>query len=91
VPTYAFTCGSCGSFDVIRAMAAAAAPASCPSCGGEARRVFTAPGLALLARPARDLLDLEHKSAHEPEVVTQKRGSALPHRHDPSPPWVLSH
>jgi hypothetical protein len=72
-------------------MADAARPAACPDCGVEARRVFTPPGLALLARPMRRARDLEEKSAHEPDVVGRKAGRALPHRHGPTPPWVLSH
>jgi putative FmdB family regulatory protein len=91
VPIYAFTCGPCGPFEVTRGMAQCAAPISCPSCGGDARRVFTAPALALLSRPVRGLLDLEHRSAHEPAVVSQKTGRPRPHTHEPTPPWMLSH
>jgi hypothetical protein len=53
--------------------------------------VFSPPGLARLARPVRRALDIEEKSAHEPEVVSQKRGSPMPHRHAPSPPWAVGH
>jgi hypothetical protein len=53
--------------------------------------VFTPPGLALLATPVRRALDLEEKSAHEPEVVTEKRGHAMPHRHAAAPPWTVAH
>jgi len=88
---YAFECEACGAFDVHRSMVDAAAPAQCPSCGDEARRVFSPPGLALLATPLRRALDGEEKSAHEPAVVAQKTGRSRPHRHEPSPPWVLSH
>jgi putative FmdB family regulatory protein len=91
VPVYAYTCVACGPFDVVRPMAEAAVPARCPGCGTEARRVFTPPGLALLARPARRALDMEEKSAHEPAVVSEKRGRPMPHRHAPSPPWALGH
>jgi putative FmdB family regulatory protein len=91
VAIYAFRCEACGAFEVARPMAEAAAPAHCPGCGDEARRVFSPPGLALLARPLRTALDSEEKSAHEPEVVARKTGRPLPHRHEPSPPWVLSH
>jgi putative FmdB family regulatory protein len=91
VPIYAFTCGLCGAFEVTRGMAQAAAPVSCPSCGGEARRVFTPPALALLSKPVRSLLDLEQKSAHEPAVVSEKTGRPRPHTHEPTPPWTLSH
>jgi putative FmdB family regulatory protein len=88
---YPFACGACGPFDVVRPMAEAGAPARCPGCGGEARRVYTPPGLALLAAPVRRALDREEKSAHEPEIVSAKSGRPLGHRHAPSPPWVLSH
>jgi putative FmdB family regulatory protein len=93
VPIYAFTCAGCGSFEVWRPVVQAGAPASasCPGCGCEGRRVFSPPGLALLSRPLRRTLDYEEKSAHEPDVVAGKRGRPLPHKHDPTPPWVMSH
>jgi putative FmdB family regulatory protein len=91
MPVYAFRCAACGPFDVVRPMVEAGAPARCPSCGGSARRVFSPPGLALLARPVRRALDLEERSSHEPEVVSEKRGRPMPHRHAPSPPWTLGH
>jgi putative FmdB family regulatory protein len=91
VPFYAFICERCGPFDLVRPMAEASSAAACPTCGAGARRVFTPPGLALLARPVRRALDTEEKSAHEPAVVTQKRGRPMPHRHASTPPWVLSH
>ena len=91
MPVYAFTCESCGSFDLVRPMAEAGAMAACPSCGVEARRVFTSPGLVRLARPVRRALDADEKSAHEPDLVSEKGGRPLPHYHAPSPPWVLSH
>jgi putative FmdB family regulatory protein len=91
MPVYSFTCAGCGPFDVVRPMAEAGAPARCPACGSDARRVFSPPGLALMARPVRRALDLEEKSAHEPDVVSEKRGRPMPHRHAPSPPWTLGH
>jgi len=91
VPLYAFRCADCGSFDLQRPVAEAGSPAPCPACGARAERVFTPPGLALLARPTRRVLDLEEKSGHEPDVVSQKRGRPMPHQHQPAPPWVLAH
>lgn len=91
MPVYAFRCPSCGPFDLSRPMAEAGKPARCPACGGEARRIFTPPGLALLQKPVRRGLEFEEKSAHEPEVVTEKKGRPLPHVHAPKPPWVLGH
>lgn len=91
MPVYAFTCEDCGPFDVMRPMAESGAPARCPSCGTTAARVFTPPGLALLDAPIRRALDTEDRSAHAPDVVSERSGRPLPHRHEPSPPWVLSH
>jgi putative FmdB family regulatory protein len=91
VPIYAFECAGCGPFELVRSMTEADSPGTCPACGVPARRVFTPPGLALLTRPLRRALDLEEKSAHEPSVVTEKRGRPMPHRHGPAPPWMLSH
>ena len=91
MPYYAFECPGCGPFDLLRPMAQASEPARCPSCGTAARRVFTPPGLPLLARPLRRALDLEEKSAHEPDVVTERRGRPMPHRHAPAPPWAVTH
>jgi putative FmdB family regulatory protein len=91
VALYAFDCTDCGPFELVRPMAEAGAPTRCPGCGMAARRVFTPPGLALLARPMRRARDREEKSAHEPDVVARKAGRPLPHRHEPTPPWVLAH
>ena len=91
MPVYAFTCAGCGPFDLMRPMAESGAPATCPSCGTTAARVFTPPGLALLDAPIRRALNVEDRSAHEPDVVGERSGRPLPHRHEPSPPWVLSH
>jgi putative FmdB family regulatory protein len=91
MPVYAFTCVGCGPFDLVRPMAEAGAPARCPGCGSDARRVFSPPAIAHLARPVRRALDIEEKSAHTPDVVSEKRGSPMPHRHAPSPPWTLGH
>jgi putative FmdB family regulatory protein len=91
VPIYAFICEGCGPFDVMRPIVQASEAAACPTCGGETRRVFSPPGLALVARPMRRVRELEEKSAHEPDVATEKRGRPLPHRHAPTPPWVLEH
>jgi putative FmdB family regulatory protein len=88
---YVFTCEGCGPFELLRPMAEAAVPARCPSCGTRARRVFTPPGVAQLASPMRRVLDEEDRSAHAPDVVRERRGRPLPHRHEPAPPWVLSH
>jgi putative FmdB family regulatory protein len=91
VALYAFDCADCGPFELVRPMAEAGSPGPCPRCGAAARRVFTPPAVALLARPVRRALDREEKSAHEPDVAARKAGRPMPHRHEPTPPWVLAH
>jgi putative FmdB family regulatory protein len=91
VPIYAYICAGCGTFDVARPVTEAAEPASCPECGAAASRRFTPPGLGLVATPVRRGLELEERSAHEPDIVNQRGGRPLPHRHSPTPPWVYSH
>jgi putative FmdB family regulatory protein len=89
MPVYVFACRECGSFEVSRPMAEAGSRACCPACQREARRVFTPPRLARLAAPMRRALESEEASAHEPRVVTEKRGRPLRRRQEPVPPWVL--
>jgi putative FmdB family regulatory protein len=89
MPVYVFTCAECGSFELARPMAEAGSRAYCPTCEHEARRVFTPPRLARLAAPVRQALETEEASAHEPRVVTEKRGRPLRQRQEPAPPWVL--
>ena len=62
-------------------MAEATSAGRCPDCGAEGRRVYSPPGLALLARPLRRALDGEERSAHEPAVVSTKTGAKMPHLH----------
>jgi putative FmdB family regulatory protein len=45
MPVYVFRCHDCGSFELSRPMAEVGAAAYCPTCLGEARRVFTPPDL----------------------------------------------
>jgi putative FmdB family regulatory protein len=89
MPVYVFACYECGSFELTRPMAEAGSRACCPTCQREARRVFTPPRLARLAAPMRRALEREEASAHEPPVVTEKRGRPLRRRREPVPPWVL--
>lgn len=89
MPVYVFACQECGSFELARPMAEASSRASCPTCQREARRVFTPPRLTRLAAPMRRALDTEEASAHEPRVVTEKRGRPLRQHQEPVPPWVM--
>jgi putative FmdB family regulatory protein len=95
MPIYAFDCGECGPFDVVRPVAEVALPAACPTCARAARRTYTPPALAHMPPPLRRAREREEKSAHEPDVVTRKEGRPLPHQHGRGAahpmPWVLSH
>ncbi|WP_300009152.1 zinc ribbon domain-containing protein [Pseudonocardia sp.] len=70
MPTYRFSCTVCGPFDLIRPMRESGAPAGCPSCAREARRVLTAPALRSMPSALRGALDAQHRSADTPGVVT---------------------
>jgi putative FmdB family regulatory protein len=89
MPVYVFACHECGSFELARPMAEASSRARCPVCQHDARRVFTPPRLTRLAAPIRRALETEEASAHEPAVVTVKRGRPLRRPPEPVPPWVL--
>ena len=72
-------------------MAKAGDGASCPTCRGQARRVFTPPNLPVLAAGVRRALSVEEASALEPRVVGEKRGRPMPQlATSTTPPWALS-
>lgn len=89
MPVYVFACHECGSFELTRPIAEANSRACCPTCQRQAKRVFTPPRLTSLAAPMRRALETEEASAHEPRVVSEKRGRPLRQRQEPVPPWVL--
>jgi putative FmdB family regulatory protein len=92
MPVYPFVCGDCGPFELRRAVTEAAAPAACPGCRREGRRVWAPPGLVRTPAWKRDALGREERSAHEPEVVGRPQGRPLPHAHGRQAPmpWMLA-
>ena len=54
MPVYDYGCDACGRFERAGPMASASADVTCPDCGREAARVFSAPG-GRSARSARVL------------------------------------
>ncbi len=76
---YEFICAGCGPFDAWRPVTSPAA--TCPSCGRDARRRYTAPGLARLAAPMRAARDREERSAYAPELTSHPTGRPLPAHH----------
>jgi hypothetical protein len=89
VPLYVFTCPECGSFEVARPMAEASSRTGPPPGRGGGGGVSPPPRLTRLATPVRRALETEEASAHEPRVVTGKRGRPLRQRRQPMPPWVM--
>lgn len=75
MPTYTFRCAVCGGFDLIRPMARAGEPATCPGCGRTAVRVFGAPALRHLDPGLRGALDAGERSADAPQVVASIPGT----------------
>jgi putative FmdB family regulatory protein len=69
VPTYGYQCDRCGPFDLVRPMAQASEPATCPQCGEPGRRVWDAPGLSAVDPALRRALDADARRADTPDVV----------------------
>jgi putative FmdB family regulatory protein len=86
VPNYEFLCEGCGPFEERRSFAEAGDPVMCPSCGEEARRIYSMPSTRRMPAALSNAIDRAEKSAHQPEVVRHPAaGSALPgKRHRPS-------
>jgi len=70
VATFQYRCRQDGDFDVQRPIGTPAGAVHCPSCGGDAVRVFTAPMLSLASRDRMAVIDRAEQSRDEPEVVT---------------------
>jgi putative FmdB family regulatory protein len=73
--TYDFTCRDHGVTTIQVPMSQVSPTLPCPTCGAEARRVFSAPRLSLGDSTSRRLIEATARTAHEPAVV-----SALPGR-----------
>lgn len=93
MPTYDFVCEDCGGFEQKRAFAEASAGTACPSCGKEAKRVYSMPNTRRMPAGLSKAMDRSEKSAHEPEVVRHPVGGATgkEHRHSHGRPWALGH
>lgn len=84
MPTYMYRCSDCADFDVVQPMSAETSTYLCPSCGGSARRVFTAPALRRTSRGMTRAADAADASAEAPQVVRSIPSGAPPPR---SPRW----
>ncbi len=78
MPIYEFLCRECGPFEQRRSFAEAGDPLTCPSCDGEARRVYSMPATKNSPAALSNAMNRVEKSAHEPEVVRRPEGGTLP-------------
>ncbi len=94
MPNYDFVCEECGSFEQQRPVAEASDPMACPSCGRDARRVYSMPNTRRMPTALSGAMDRAEKSAHEPEVAQRPVGGMRPgkaHQHSDGRPWTLGH
>ncbi|MDA3630286.1 FmdB family zinc ribbon protein [Saccharopolyspora oryzae] len=69
--TYEYDCPRCGRFETRQPMGTAADSHTCPTCLGNAHRVFSAPHLNAVPEQLSAALAREERSRAEPEVVTE--------------------
>jgi putative FmdB family regulatory protein len=95
VPIYDFACEDCGPFEQRRSFTESGAPAACPCCGREARRVYSMPNTRRMPTALSGAMDRAEKSGHEPEVVQRPAAggasSGKKHQHSHGRPWALGH
>ncbi len=88
--TYQYRCGQHGDVEITEAMGSAPASVTCPTCGAEARRVFSAPMLSFKSPESRELhgaIERAEKSRDEPDVVTSLPAKGRRKR-TPTAPWT---
>ena len=68
MPVYDFECALCGDFPVVLSISGRDKPMECPECGLEARRMVSAPNLALMNSGRRKAFAVNERSAHAPRV-----------------------
>ena len=68
MPFYDFHCELCGEFGAFRSIDERDSALECPECGLAARRLVSAPNLALMSPVARKAAKINERSAHAPRV-----------------------
>ncbi|PQZ92915.1 hypothetical protein CQ018_10610 [Arthrobacter sp. MYb227] len=76
MPLYEFRCPEGTTFEATFTMSQAPQILECPSCGQESRRRITAPKLSIANSAQFKLIDSTKRSAHEPEVVSNRLPSS---------------
>lgn len=72
---YQFSCAEHGALELEAAIGTAPQTLSCPDCGGQARRVFSAPMLGRFPRTVATAIEHAESSGDAPQVV-----HSVPHR-----------
>jgi putative FmdB family regulatory protein len=68
MPVYEYECPACGDFTQFRPMSDSRLPAECPQCRADAKRIFSAPFLALMNPVRRQASVRNEQSMHAPRV-----------------------
>jgi len=67
MPTYDYSCKSCGNFDTLRSLSMRNEPATCPDCGGLSERIFVyGSHLARLDSDTRKAIEGNERAANMP-------------------------
>ena len=67
MPTYDYSCNSCGSFDTIRAISMRDQPAPCPECGQLSDRVLVfGSNLSCVDAQTRQAMEGNERASHLP-------------------------
>lgn len=75
---YEYLCHTHGAFEILRRLGEAPPQAPCPSCGGQAQRMLSAPNVLTGRRASMfSAIDRAEKSRHEPDVVTSMPPSGV--------------
>jgi len=77
MPAYDFRCLKCGSTCEVVRPAADRSPVSCPTCGGDTKRVFTPVGVAFKGSGFYNT-DYKNKPAAKPETACPSADSSSP-------------
>jgi putative FmdB family regulatory protein len=102
MPAYEYVCANCGSFEVSRPIAEAAAPQACPDCGQPAPRALASPHVRASRAGTRYMAEARNeKSANEPMVEHRLKGTtghhhahvgrAQGHVYPSQRPWMIGH
>ena len=74
MPLYNYECKACGPFMSFHLMDDRNTPTSCPDCRRVARRVVSAPNLAMMNSNTRKAHAINERSRYEPRVSDSRTG-----------------